>query len=120
MKKIIKLTESDLTKLVKRIIVEMEEKKVDPRFKIVDELILDGSEKHREWGITSWYKDDKELMAFDQNKRTMFFRYEIGAMIEKMFSLERHQRRRFLQSWLEYRGFHRVDPWVEVVPGDLF
>jgi hypothetical protein len=117
MGKVIRLTENDLNKIVKRVI---QEQRVDPRFKFVDELILQDSEKHREKGITSWYKDDKEVMAYDQNNGTMYFRYEIADTIETFLALERSERRDFLESWLEYRGYHRVHPWVEVVPGDLF
>lgn len=112
--------ESDLIRLVKKIVTESERSR-NPMFDYVDYVILEGSEKVDKENRTIWYKDGKEIMQYEKKKKTMYFKYSIWEQIENFLPIERgHHRKEFLESWLEYHGYHRVHPWVEVYPGDLF
>jgi hypothetical protein len=93
----------------------------DPKFDFVDYVILQDSEKVEEGGITSWYKDGKEIMAYNKKKNTMYFKYSIWLTINRFLNIGAgHIRREFLEGWLKHHGYRNTHPWVEVCHGDLF
>jgi hypothetical protein len=100
MKKIIRLTESDLTRIVSKVIKEQH------HGKSIDKFITFQLEPHEEKTSNDpnsvfWVKDGEIIAEIDKRLSHLWLNEDIWNTISNMFSLEYNETQQVIKNWLE-------------------